>query len=65
VSTWYFTALGLTACLLIGCASDPMKPPRPFGKRIPVNITPLPVISSTVPVEQEETIEKPGDSNDG
>jgi len=62
-----FSILGIVLCLLAGCASDPMKPHRPSGRRVPVNTTPLPV-SSPIPadhVETMETIMPVQESNDG
>jgi len=65
VSTWPFTALGIAACLLVGCVNDPMKPSRPFGKRVPVNTTPPPVAFPVMPAEPPGVVEPSGDSNDG
>lgn len=31
-------------CLLVGCTSNPLKPPRPDGKRVAINLTPPPAI---------------------
>jgi len=60
-----FAALGIAVCLLIGCANDPMKPSRPFGKRVPVNTTPPPVAFPVMPAEQPDTITPSEESNDG
>jgi len=65
MSTWSHAALGIAICLLISCANDPMKPSRPFGRRVPVNTTPPPVTDSGMPAERPETSEPPGESNDG
>lgn len=43
----FFLSVGL--CLLAGCASDPMKPDRPNGKRVPINLTPPPVEQPVTP----------------
>lgn len=52
-----FAALSIGLCLLAGCASDPMKPDRPSGQRVPVNLTPPPVTYPVTPAERLEAVE--------
>lgn len=59
-----FLSVGL--CLLVGCASDPMKPSRPEGKRVPINRTPPPIsqpAAPAAPARMKQTTQ--GDSGNG
>lgn len=64
MKSWSFAALSIGLCLLAGCASDPMKPDRPSGRREPVNLTPPPVAYPVTPAERLEAVEpKQGESS--
>lgn len=45
---------------LAGCAGNPLKPDRPDGKRVPVNVTPPPVY---IPSAQEAAAPITDDNN--
>ncbi|MBV6816224.1 hypothetical protein ACE15N_22765 (plasmid) [Xanthomonas campestris pv. passiflorae] len=47
--TFFVLSLSAGLCLLAACASDPMKPDRPNGKRVPINLTPPPVEQPMTP----------------
>lgn len=40
---------------LAGCAGNPLKPDRPDGKRVPVNVTPPPVYVPAAPAATAPT----------
>ncbi|WP_139119877.1 hypothetical protein [Xanthomonas graminis] len=53
-------------CLMAGCASDPMKPDRPNGKRVPINVTPPPVEQPvTLPASPKAKEPTQGGDNNG
>jgi len=65
VKIWVIAAIGLSVCLLNGCISDPMRPSRPFGRRVPINVTLPPAMHPIVPTEKQETGEPSEGINDG